>query len=218
MNVIAVARDAAALEAVARATPGVVAHAADAADPAVARELLEKHRPALVVLCAGVAPTNKPLHEQTWESFSVNWGVDVRQAFEWARQALLLPMPTGSHMVIVSSGAALRGSPLSGGYAGAKRMQWLVADYASQEAARLKLGLKFHAVLPILNASSELGRGAIAAYAQRAGVSPEEFSKRFGKPLTAAIFGQAVWQLHDQVARHEQLAYQVTGEGLVPVP
>jgi hypothetical protein len=30
-----------------------------------------------------------------------------------------------------SSGAAVNGSPMSGGYAGAKRMLWMMAKYAS---------------------------------------------------------------------------------------
>jgi hypothetical protein len=107
---------------------------------------------------------------------------------------------------------------LSGGYAGAKRTQWFIADYASQEAGRLKLDLRIHCLLPILNASSELGRAGIAAYAERAKVAPEEFVKRFGPPLTPAILGNAVAQLHAEPARWEQLAYQVNGTGLVSLP
>jgi hypothetical protein len=107
---------------------------------------------------------------------------------------------------------------LSGGYAGAKRTQWYITDYAAQESARLKLGLRFHCLLPILNASSELGRAAIAAYAERAGVSADEFPKRFGPPLTPAIIGKAVAELHADRSRDATLAFQVTGAGLAPVP
>jgi NAD(P)-dependent dehydrogenase (short-subunit alcohol dehydrogenase family) len=46
--------------------------------------------------------------------------VDVQHAFHWTREALLRPLEPGSTVIAVSSGAALRGSPISGGYAGAK--------------------------------------------------------------------------------------------------
>jgi hypothetical protein len=42
--------------------------------------------------------------------------------------------------------------------------------------------------------------------------------KRFGPPLTPAILGAAVAQLHAEPARFEQLAYQVNGTGLVALP
>src|SRR5271170_2337796 len=61
---------------------------ADAADPATASRLIEEHRPRTLVLCAGAAPRLGPLMEQTWESFSQNWNVDVAQAFHWTRYAL----------------------------------------------------------------------------------------------------------------------------------
>jgi NAD(P)-dependent dehydrogenase (short-subunit alcohol dehydrogenase family) len=93
---------------------------ADAADPATASRLLDRHQPRTVVLCAGAAPQLSPLGGQTWESFSRNWHVDVAQAFHWTRYALRLPLPPGSTVIAISSGAAVKGSPLSGGYAGAK--------------------------------------------------------------------------------------------------
>lgn len=61
----------------------------------------------------------RPLQQQTWETFSVNWQTDVKIAFHWLREALLKPLRPGGRVVVVSSGAALNpnGSPLSGGYA-----------------------------------------------------------------------------------------------------
>jgi hypothetical protein len=113
--------------------------------------------------------------------------------------------------------AATHGSPLSGGYAGAKRMQWFIAEYAAQEAARLKLNIRFHCLLPTLNPNTDLGRATVAAYAQRAGVSAQEFANRFTPPLTPDIMGQAVVDLHENRSRWDKLAYQVSGAGLMPV-
>ena len=67
----------------------------------------------------------RPLQYQTWETFSVNWHTDVKIAFTWLREALLKPLPPGSRVVVVSSGAAINGSPASGGYAGSKATQRL---------------------------------------------------------------------------------------------
>jgi len=58
------------------------------------------------------------------------------------------PLAPGSIVITLSSGAALRGSPLSGGYAGAKAaIRWLTA-YAAQESGREGLGIRFVSLLP----------------------------------------------------------------------
>lgn len=67
-----------------------------------------------------------------------------------------------------------------------------------------------------MNPSTALGRAGIAAYAERAGVSPEEFAKRFAPPLTPAIMGQAIATLARDPTWTE-LAYKVTGAGLAPL-
>lgn len=67
---------------------GFTAAAGDAADPAMAVRLLDEYRPRTLVLCAGATPQLTPLPDQSWESFSQNWNVDVAQAFHWTRHAL----------------------------------------------------------------------------------------------------------------------------------
>ena len=111
------------------------------------------------MLSAGAPPALGALHEQTWETFATNWGVDAKGTFVWLRQALRQPMKRGGHIVVVSSGAAVQGSPVSGGYASAKRAQWFMADYAATESERAGLGLKVHCVLPALNPSTEARTG-----------------------------------------------------------
>ena len=96
-------------------------------------------------------------------------------------------------------------------------MQWFLAEYADQEAARLKLNIRFHCLLPVLNPNTDLGRAAMAAYALRAGVSTEEFAKRFSPALTPAIIGRAIVELHENSSQWEKLAYQVGGNSLVPI-
>jgi len=184
---------------------------ADAADPASTR-LLETHRPNILVLVAGAQPPSAALNEQTWETFSTNWNVDVRMTFEWLRAALLLPLDRGSRVIVFSSGAALAGSPLSGGYAGAKATQRFITGYAQDEAERAGLGLSFTSVLPRLTPHTELGRHAVKAYAARYGQTEAEYVAGLGTPLTPEGAGVAVVEL----AGLETVAssYLLTGDGL----
>src|SRR5258708_33955065 len=97
----------------------------------VAGTLLSQHFPGVVALVAGAVPLLRPIHHHTWETFSANWQTDTRMAFNWIREALLLPLRKGSRVTVMSSGAAVMASPLTGGYAGAKAAQpFLAADRA----------------------------------------------------------------------------------------
>jgi NAD(P)-dependent dehydrogenase (short-subunit alcohol dehydrogenase family) len=190
---------------------------ADAADPATPRLLLDRYQPDALVLVAGASPVLGPLQEQTWESFSVNWHTDVRIAFHWLREALLRPLRPGSRVVVVSSGAALFGSPLSGGYAGAKATQRLITGYARDEAERAGLGITFTAVLPRLTPLTGLGRPAVEAYAARAGISEEEYLRQQGEPLTPEGAGAAVVELLTADAATVDPAYLLSAAGLRPL-
>ena len=113
--VVAVARTGSALAELTTTSANIRTEVADAADATVAGNLLDRYEPDVVILVAGASPLMRPLQHQTWETFSVNWHTDVRIAFQWVREALLKPLRPGSRVVVVSSGAALAGSPLSGG-------------------------------------------------------------------------------------------------------
>jgi NAD(P)-dependent dehydrogenase (short-subunit alcohol dehydrogenase family) len=164
---------------------------ADASDPVVAGTLIEQHRPDTLVLNAGTAPLLRPLHEQTWESFTRPWEVDVRHAFHWIREALLLPLRPGSTVIAMSSGAAVAGSPLSGGYAGAKAAIRFISGYAADESDRAGLGIRFLSLLPRLTVATDLGSTAVAAYAGRDGITVDEYLERFGPGLTPEEVGKA---------------------------
>ena len=159
--------------------------AADVADPVVAGQLLDRHRPRTLVLNAGAAPLTRPIHRQTWQTVSRNWEVDVQHVFNWTREALLLPLQPGSVVIAFSSGAAVNGSPLSGGYAGAKATIRFIASYAADESGRNGLGIRFTSVLPQLTPETGLGAAAVAAYATRQGVGIPAFLDRLGPVLAA---------------------------------
>ena len=187
--------------------------AADAADPATASRLLDEHRPRTLVLCAGAAPQLAPLQDQTWESFSQNWTMDVAQAFHWIRNALRHPLVPGSTVIAISSGAAVKGSPLSGGYAGAKSTVRFISGYAAMESQRAGLGIDFVSVLPQLTPATALGAKAVAAYAERQRVDVDTFLASSGPALSAEQVGKAVLQIADG-DRGEHLAYLLTASGL----
>jgi 3-oxoacyl-[acyl-carrier protein] reductase len=191
---------------------------ADAADATVPASLFDRYEPEAVVLVAGESPHMRPLQEQTWETFSVNWNADVRIAFHWLREALLKPLRPGSRVVVVSSGAALRGSPLSGGYAGAKATQRFITGYAQAEARRADLGITFTAVLPQLTPLTDLGRPAVRAYAARSGQSEEEFVQQIGEPLTPEVAGAALVELVRTDAASVAPDYALTAAGLQKLP
>lgn len=191
---------------------------ADAADPSVATTLLDRYEPDVVVLVAGASPSMLPLQEQTWETFAVNWHSDVRIAFNWLRAILRKPLRPGSRVIVFSSGAALGGSPLSGGYAGAKVTQRFIASYAQGEARRAGLDITFTAILPNFSPETDVGRPAVEAYATRAGQSVEDFLRATGQsrgPLvTPEIAGTAVVQLVAEHSDNLSQAYRLTGAGL----
>jgi NAD(P)-dependent dehydrogenase (short-subunit alcohol dehydrogenase family) len=194
--VTGVARDGARLDGVrAELGTGFTPVAADAADPVVAGHVIDQYQPRLLVLAAGAAPLSRPLHEQTWQSFSRVWEVDVQQVFNWTREALLRPLAPGSTVIAFSSGAALFGSPLSGGYAGAKATIRFIAQYAADESQRGGLGIRFVSVLPQLTPETELGAAAVAAYAAREGMDVPSFLATRGPSLTPEQAGQAVLDL-----------------------
>jgi NAD(P)-dependent dehydrogenase (short-subunit alcohol dehydrogenase family) len=215
---VAVARSEAALADLAASAVNISPEVADASDPSIAGTLLDRHDPQVVVLVAGARPLVRPLQHQTWETFSVNWHTDVRIAFHWLREALLKPLRPGSKVVVISSGAALAGSPLSGGYAGAKATQRFITQYAREEAERAGLGITFTAVLPRITALTELGRPAVQAYAARSGRSEEEYLAPFGAVLTPQIAGAALLELVGKDAAAIAAGYTLTGDGLAELP
>jgi NAD(P)-dependent dehydrogenase (short-subunit alcohol dehydrogenase family) len=216
--VVAVARSGPALAELATTSANIRTDVADAADATVAGSLIDRYEPEVVILVAGASPLMRPLQHQTWETFSVNWHTDVRIAFHWLREALLKPLRPGSRVVVVSSGAAVAGSPLSGGYAGAKATQRFITGYAQDEAERAGLGITFTAVLPRITPLTDLGRPAVQAYAARSGQSEEEYLQQFGEPLTPEVAGAALVELVRADAATVAPGYRLTGAGVQKLP
>ena len=187
----------------------------DATDPDQVAALLAEADPDLVVVAAGTRPRMASVEDQTWESFSAPWNVDVKIAFEVGRAALARPLRPNSTVVIVSSGAGLGGSPLSGGYAGAKRMQMFLAGYLQRAADARGLGIRFVALAPLqFLVGTRIGEAAAAAYGAEAGQPGEEYIKRFPAPLDPAAVARSILSIASGEAHPEATLLGVTGRGL----
>jgi len=215
-SVVGVARDREALRRVGdHLGEAFTAVAADVTDPTAAGQLLDQYRPRTLVLNAGANPLNRPLQHHTWQTFSRNWEVDVAQAFHWIRETLLHPLDPGSVVIAISSGAAVMGSPTSGGYAGANATVRFIASYAAEESRLAGLGVRYVSVLPKLSPTG-VGAGGVAAYAARyANGDVAAFLDTLGPTLTAEQVGQAAVDLATNPTMNE-LAYMLSPAGLAP--
>jgi 3-oxoacyl-[acyl-carrier protein] reductase len=218
--VVAVSRTAAAFPEPANGGGTIHPEVADAGDPTVPARLLDRYEPEAVVLVAGASPHMRPLHHQTWETFSVNWQTDVRITFHWLREALLKPLRPASRVIVFSSGAALNpnGSPLSGGYAGAKATQRFITAYAHDEAQRVGLDITFTTVLPQFAPDTGVGQPAVQAYAARVGQSLEDYLRPMRPLVTPEIAGTALVELLQADTATLAPAYRLSGTGLQQLP
>ena len=187
---------------------------ADAADEAIAGSMITRHRPRLLVLNAGATPHMAPLTEHTWETFSANWATDTRHTFNWIRAALSAPLRRGSTVVSMSSGAALRGSPLSGGYAGAKSTIKFLSDYAADESDRGATGIRFLTLFPMLSPTG-VGAAGVRAYSAQQGVDEDAFVADLAPVLTPQMVGRTVADLIADPGSTS--GYVLTGTGPRPV-
>lgn len=196
----------------------IKAEVLNAREASVAGDLIERYEPSAVIVVAGATPQMVPLQEQSWEAFSAPWQTDVQIAFHWLGAALRKPLPPGSKVIVFSSGAILNagGSPLSGGYAGAKAMQRFMTGYAQGESKRAGLDITFSAIMPRFAPETAIGSAAVAAYSKLAGMSEEKFLSHQGPLLTPEIAGAAMVELlkSDSVAP----GYMLTGAGLQEPP
>jgi len=211
-KVTVVARGADALESV-RTQLGVATVCADVTDAAAAHRVLSETRPGILVLNAGAKPPMGRLDKLTWDDFSATWETDVKAGFHWLQAALRLPLERGSRVLLSSSGAAVNGSPLSGGYAGAKRMLWVMAKYANGVSNQADLGIRFQVIVPQqMVGGTGVGDTGSMAYARAMGISKEQFLARFGAPMPPREFGEKVVSVLNDPQYAAGMAFGLKGD------
>ncbi len=211
-KVIVVARDGDALAAIhARLDVGVIS--ADVTEENEAYRILSEVHPEVLVLNAGAKPPMGRLDQLNWTDFSAAWETDVKAGLYWIQAALKTPLKAGSRVLVASSGAAQNGSPLSGGYAGAKRMLWLMAKYANGVSIQNKLGIRFQAIVPLqMIGNTGVGDAGAEAYAHTMGIGRDEFLARFGAPMPPREFGDKVVSVLEDAAYAEGMVFGLKGD------
>lgn len=211
-RVAVVARGQAALAAVERRL-GVAAIPTDVTDEGAAHRILAEIRPDILVLNAGAKPRMGRLDQLSWADFTAPWETDVKAGLYWLQAALKLPLKRGSRVLVVSSGAAVGGSPMSGGYGGAKRMLWFMASYANRVSEQQDLGIRFQAIVPRqMIAGTGVGDEASKAYARVLGIGTEEYLARFGAPMPPRQFGDHVVAVLDDPQYVTGFAFGLKGD------
>ena len=216
-RVLAVAREELPLRQLAQEVAGTEVLSLDATDEGAPSKVFDVLQPDILVLCAGAFPPAAPLHEQSWREFAVNWETDVKIAFHFCKAALSRPLSAGARVILISSGAALAGSPISGGYAGAKRTQIFIQNYSQKESDRLGLGLRFTALAPRIVPDTDLGKHAIAGYSRYLGVSAADFIQGMASPPASYDVATAVVELATNPDQSKGKVYIVSGKGLEAV-
>jgi NAD(P)-dependent dehydrogenase (short-subunit alcohol dehydrogenase family) len=190
-KVTVVARDQAVLAAVQQRL-GVAVIPTDVTDEGAAQRILADVRPEVLVLNAGAKPRMGRLDQLSWADFTATWETDVKAGLYWMQAALNRPLAPGARVLVGSSGAAQQGSPLSGGYAGAKRMLWFMAKYANGVAKQKGLGAR--------------------AYARAMGIEREAFLARFGASMPPRQFGDHLVAVLDDPQYATGFAFGLKGD------
>lgn len=121
-------------------------------------------------------------------------------------------------MILISSGAALGGSPISGGYAGAKRMQMFMANYSQKESNRLQLGVRFVCLAPaMIMPGTALGQLAVEGYSRYLGVPAADFARGMKAPQTPDDVAQAVLEFAREPGGRSENTFTVSTEGIAAV-
>jgi NAD(P)-dependent dehydrogenase (short-subunit alcohol dehydrogenase family) len=211
-KVTVVARDQAALAAV-KQRLDVAVIPADVTDEGAAQRILAEVRPDILALNAGAKPRMGRLDQLSWADFTATWETDVKAGLYWMQAALNLPLKPGSRVLVGSSGAAENGSPLSGGYAGAKRMLWFMAKYANGVAEQKGLGIRFQAIVPLqMIGGTGVGDEGASAYARAMGIEPEAFLARYGAPMPPRQFGDHLVAVLDDPQYATGFAFGLKGD------
>ncbi len=211
-RVTVVARAADPLESV-RARLGVATISADVTDESAAKRILADVCPEVLVLNAGATPRMERLDQVSWADFTATWETDVKAGLYWLQAALNLPLKPGSRVLVESSGAAVNGSPLSGGYAGAKHMLRFMAKYANGVAKQKGLSIRFQAILPMqIIGGTGVGNEASSAYARSMGLDREAYLAQFGAPLPPRAFGDYLVAVLDDPQYATGVAFGLKGD------
>jgi hypothetical protein len=113
----------------------------------------------------------------------------------------------------IVTGPHIQKTEKSRGYGGAKRMQWMMAKYASGIAGQKGLGIQFQVIVPKqMVGGTGVGDAGSSAYARAQGISPEVFLQRFGAPMPPRLFGDYVVRVLSDPRYDGAIAFGLKGD------
>jgi NAD(P)-dependent dehydrogenase (short-subunit alcohol dehydrogenase family) len=217
-HVLAVARNRSRLDALARDVAGVDVLELDATSEDAPAHVFRTLPLDILIVCGGAMPPTGPIHELSWTQFAANWETDVKMAFLSCRAALTKPLAPGSVVILISAGSALGGSPISGGFAGAKRTQMFIASYSQKESDRLGLGIRFMALAPsMIMPNTDLGKLAVEQYSKYLGIPEADFARSIKSPQTPQDVSAAILDLALRPHDHQGSVFTVSKDGIAKV-
>jgi NAD(P)-dependent dehydrogenase (short-subunit alcohol dehydrogenase family) len=216
-RVLAIARGEDELGRLAGDAPGIDVFALDAASEDAPGRVFARMTPDILIVCGGAKPPIGSLQDLSWPQFTTNWESDVKMSFLFCAHALRTPLTPGSVTILISSGAAIGGSPISGGYAGAKRTQMFLAGYAQKESDRLGLGIRFVSLAPMrIMPETALGRAAVEGYARYLAIPSSAFVEGMTDRQSPRDVADAVITLVENPPIAKETSYGVSSKGLSP--
>lgn len=203
------------LQALQESIPSISIGSIDATDPITSNQLITDAKPDIVVIALGATPHMAPISQQSWESFSRPWDVDMKASFSICKSAISSPLRPGSTVVLISGGPALGASPLSGSLSPAKNGQFFLAEASQWEANREKLDIRFVAIAPKrVMPGTAMGKVASQGYADYLGITVEAFMSGQDDAQSETDVGPAVLSILDGAAYKEGSKYVLTASGL----
>jgi NAD(P)-dependent dehydrogenase (short-subunit alcohol dehydrogenase family) len=216
-RVLAVARGEDDLRRLAGEAPEIDILALDAASEDAPHRVFARMIPDVLVVCGGARPPIASIQDMTWSQFAANWECDVKMSLLFCAQALRTPLKPGSVTILISSGAAIGGSPISGGYAGAKRTQMFLAGYAQKESDRLGLGLRFVSLAPMrIMPETALGKAAVEGYSRYLGIPATDFVAGMTDRQSPGDVAEAVMSIASDPTIAKDASYGVSSKGFSP--
>ena len=130
--------------------------------------MIATYRPQTLVLNAGATPPVGSIVEQTWETFSTNWNVDVQHVFNFDARVLRAPRPRVDGRQPVQRGRL-------GGLADERRLRGRQGRHQAHQllcrarSSAPRADIRFLSVLPQLTPATGLGKVYTERYAAVAG-------------------------------------------------
>lgn len=214
-SVHGIAQDKNRLQALQDTHPSISIRSLDATDVSASEQLITEINPDILVIALGAVPHMVPISEQSWESFSRPWDIDMKASFNLCKSAINTPLKPGSTVILISGGPGLGASPLSGSLSPAKNGQLFLSEACQWQSNREELDIRFVAIAPKrVMPNTAMGKVASRGYAEYLGITVEAFMDGQSDAQNETDVGPAVISIIKEPENYDGSKYVLTNEGL----